>query len=184
MTRSETTQVRVQGLQPAQVIAGLVGLVYLVGGIAGLIRTGFADYTANGQQVVLVFTVNGLHNTVNVVIGLLGLLMAVSSGLARAYGWILFVGWGLVSVWGLMLTGVISGNAVASWGNPLNLNAADNWLHIISALLGLVIAIMPARKVVQVTARAPFPDTAATSGEIPQQSRRDVGWHRRGGTAH
>jgi hypothetical protein len=167
-----------------QVVAGLVGLVYLVGGIVGLVRTGFSGYTANGQQVVLVFTVNPLHNTVNVVVGLLGVLMAFNSGLARAYGWILFVGWGLVSVWGLMLTGVISGNAAASWGNPLNLNAADNWLHIISALLGLLIAIIPARKVVQVTVTAPSADSGATSSEIPQQSRRGTGWHRRGDTAH
>ena len=185
MARSESAQVRVHGLQPVQVLAGLVGLVYLVGGAVGFGRTGFADFAGHQHVMLLGFMINPLHNLVHVVVGVLGVLTASGSGLSRAYGWILFVGYGLISIWGLMLTGVISSNPVSNLGNPLNINAADNWLHIFTALLGLVIAIMPARKAVHVPATQTAPagttdTTATTTEERPGRSF----LHRRRHVAH
>ncbi|TNC23452.1 DUF4383 domain-containing protein [Amycolatopsis alkalitolerans] len=144
-----------QGLQPVQLLAGLVGLVYLVIGIIGFTRTGFGNFAGHHDVRLLGFMINPLHNVVHVVVGGLGLLAALSSGLSRTFGWILFIGYGLVAIWGLMITGVISSNPLSGWGNPLDLNDADNWLHIGSAVLGLIMAIMPARKVVHMATPEP-----------------------------
>lgn len=152
---ANSTEIRVQGLQPVQVFAGLVGLCYLVFGIFGLIRTGVAAFTGPHNVLVLGFMLNPLHAVMNIVVGALGLLMALSSGLARTYGWILFIGFGLVGVWGLMITGLIAANPLSGWGNPLNLNDNDNWLHLGTAVVGLIIAILPARKRVHAVTPSP-----------------------------
>ena len=183
MARSQDAHIRVQGLQPVQVLAGLVGLVFLAIGIAGFARTGFSDFTGNQQEMLLGFMINPLHNLVHVVLGVFGLLAAASSGLSRTFGWLLFIGYGLVSIWGLMITGVISSNPVSGLGNPLNLNSADNWLHIGSAVVGLLIAIMPARKRVHVPEAAEAPAATAdtdTGATEPVRHRRGS-WFRGGG---
>jgi hypothetical protein len=147
MVRSEKARIRVTGLQPVQMLAGLVGVVFLVAGIVGFTRTGFGDFAGHRPVFLLGFAVNPLHNLVNVVIGLLGLLMSVGSGLARTFGWLLLIACGGMFVWGLMITGALTSNPVSNAGNPLNFNDADNWLHLGVAFVGLLIAIMPARKV-------------------------------------
>jgi uncharacterized protein DUF4383 len=171
MTRSEKTHIRVHGLQPGQVLAGLVGLVYLVIGIIGFARTGLSGFAGNEHVMLLGLMINPLHNVVHIVVGLLGLLLATSSGGARAFGWMLLVGYGLVSAWGLMITGVISSNPVSGLGNPLNLNQPDNWLHVTSAALGLIIAIMPARKAVHVS----VPPEQVAPVETTATQREDAG---------
>ncbi|MEU4745076.1 DUF4383 domain-containing protein [Actinosynnema sp. NPDC023658] len=147
MTHHSTVgRVKVAGLQPAQVLAGLVGLVFLVLGVLGFVRTGFGDFAGDQHAMLLGFTVNPLHNVVHLAFGVLGLLMASTSGLARLYGWILFIGYGAVLLWGLALAGVFSANPVANLGNPLALNVNDNWLHLGIAAVGLLIAVLPARR--------------------------------------
>ncbi|XVV01675.1 DUF4383 domain-containing protein [Actinosynnema sp. CA-248983] len=150
MTHSTVGRVKVAGLQPAQVLAGLLGLFFLVAGVAGFVRTGFGDFTGDQHAMLLGFAVNPLHNVVHLAFGVLGLLMATGSGLARLYGWIVFLVYGLVLVWGLMLAGLVAVNPVERLGNPLALNTNDNWLHLGLALFGLLIAVMPARRKVVV----------------------------------
>jgi hypothetical protein len=145
-TTAGRVRVRVAGLQPAQVLAGLVGLLLIVAGVAGVLRTGFGEMTGHDHSMLFGFAVNPLHNVVHLAIGVLGLLMASSSGLARTYGWLFFLGYGAVFVWGLMIEGIVSRNPVSGAGNPLNLNAADNWLHLGFAAVGLLIAVAPARR--------------------------------------
>lgn len=165
MARSKDAHIRVKGLQPVQVLAGLVGLAYLALGVVGFARTGLGDFAGHQDVNVLGFQVNPLHNLVNVVVGVLGLLTATWSGLSRAYGWVVFLGFGAVGIWGLMITGVVSTNPVSNLGNPLNLNDADNWLHLVTAVVGLIIAIAPARKVVHVVQPEPAPEAADTAGQ-------------------
>ncbi|GAA4668156.1 hypothetical protein GCM10023214_72860 [Amycolatopsis dongchuanensis] len=175
MARSKDAHLRVQGLQPVQVLAGLVGLVYLAAGIVGFARTGLGNFAGNQHEMLLGFMINPLHNLVHVVVGVLGLLTATYSGLARTYGWVLFVGYGLIAIWGLMITGVISSNPVANLGNPLNLNNADNWLHVGTAVLGLIIAVMPARKVVHVVEPEPATTATTTTTTAPTEPIRTGG---------
>jgi hypothetical protein len=136
-------------MQPAQVLAGVVSLLLLAAGIYGYTKTGF-----NGDTRLFLygFAVNPLHNLVNCAVGVIGLLLATGSGRARTFGWFLFAGFGLLFVWGLMLTGALTTNVVSGWGNPIELNAADNWLNLGIAAVGLLVAMMPARKQVEVEA--------------------------------
>ncbi|MGM1061271.1 DUF4383 domain-containing protein [Saccharothrix sp. Mg75] len=146
MTHSTVGRVKVAGLQPAQVLAGLLGLVFLAFGVVGFLRTGFGDFAGDQHAMVLGFAVNPLHNVIHLAFGVLGLLMATGSGLARLYGWIVFLAYGAVLLWGLALAGVFAGNPVSGLGNPLALNTNDNWLHLGLTLAGLLIAFVPARR--------------------------------------
>ncbi|MDX8034399.1 DUF4383 domain-containing protein [Lentzea sp. BCCO 10_0856] len=136
--------VKVAGLQPVQLLAALAGIAFIVFGVVGFTRTGIGDWAA--QSFVLGFSVNPLHNLVLVAVGVLGLLMALGSGLARLYGWLLFIGSAAIFVWGLMITGILARNPAEQFGNPLALNTNDNWLYLGLALFGLLLAVLPARR--------------------------------------
>ncbi|SFR28583.1 protein of unknown function [Lentzea waywayandensis] len=139
-----THRIKVAGLQPVQLLAGLAGIAFIVFGVVGFTRTGVGDWAAN--SFVLGFSVNPLHNTVFVAVGVLGLLMALGSGLSRLYGWLLFAGFAALFVWDLMITGILAQNPAEQYGNPLAVNANDNWLHLGLAVFGLLLAVMPARR--------------------------------------
>lgn len=125
---------------PHQWIALVVGAVFLVIGVAGFFITGFDGFTEHDEDQHLIgFTINPLHNVVHVVIGLLGVLMWRTSSGARAFGWILVVAYGATFVYGL----IVQGDPDLDF---LNLNTADNVLHIVSAVVGLVIALWPRRR--------------------------------------
>ncbi|MEU4805962.1 DUF4383 domain-containing protein [Actinosynnema sp. NPDC023587] len=169
MTNSTVGRVRVAGLQPAQVLAGLLGLAFLVIGVAGFMRTGFGDFAGEQHSMLLGFAVNPLHNVVHLAFGVLGLLMATGSGLSRLYGWIVFLAYGLVLIWGLMLVDVVSANPVERIGNPLALNVNDNWLHLGIAAVGLLIAVLPARRKI-VTPEEPVVEPVAERDESIRDS--------------
>lgn len=57
---------------------------------------------------------------------------------ARIYGWALAIGYGATFIYGIIAVGDPDLNF-------LNINNPDNGLHIVSALLGLAIALWPAR---------------------------------------
>ncbi|MEV6711786.1 DUF4383 domain-containing protein [Lentzea sp. NPDC051208] len=139
-----THRIKVAGLQPVQVLAGLAGIAFIVFGVVGFTRTGIGDWAA--QSFVLGFSVNPLHNLVMVAVGVLGLLTALGSGLARMYGWLLFAGFAALFVWDLMITGILAQNPAERFGNPLAVNVNDNWLHLGISLFGLLLAVMPARR--------------------------------------
>ncbi|SER41724.1 protein of unknown function [Lentzea xinjiangensis] len=136
--------VKVAGLQPVQLLSALAGIAFIVFGVVGFTRTGMGDWAA--QSYVLGFSVNPLHNLVFVVVGVLGLLMALGSGTARLYGWLLFAGFAALFVWDLMITGILARNPAEEFGNPLAVNTNDNWLHLGIALFGLLLAVVPARR--------------------------------------
>jgi hypothetical protein len=121
-----------------QLLALVFGAVYLLVGIVGFFITGFDDFAGNSQhEMLLFFMINPLHNIVHIVIGVAGLLLARTLAGARTYGWLLAVGYAAAFVYGLIAVG-------ESW-DFLNINAADNVLHLATALVGLVIALGPVR---------------------------------------
>ncbi|SEP49959.1 DUF4383 domain-containing protein [Amycolatopsis saalfeldensis] len=174
MVHAHGARIRVEGLQPAQVLAALVAVVFLVFGIVGFTRTGFGDFAGHHDAGFWRFSANPMNNLVHVVTGLLGLALAFGSGRARVFGWLLFLGYGVLFVWGLMIAGTITANPFANAGNPLDLTASDNWLHLGIAALGLVIAVLPARRRVRVPEEAADPvtpaDTNAVSGTTVERS--------------
>lgn len=167
---AESVRARVQ---PTQVLAGLVGLAFLALGVIGFAHTGVNDFAGQGHAMLWgVFAINPLHNVVHLLFGLVGVLLALTSVTARLYGWVLFAGYGLVLIWGLMLVGLTSTNPVSELGNPLNLNVADNWLHLGIAVLGLVIAIVPLRR--RIVDTEPEPVQEPATDPVPAQQPQTV----------
>ncbi len=131
---------------PSQYLALVVGLVFTLAGIAGFFVTGFdfiSDFDEffdpNTNQFLLGLEVNPAHNVVHLVLGLAGLALGMSKAGARAYGALLFVGYAATFVFGLF---AVENRDI----NFLSLNMADNWFHLASALVGLVIAVLPGRR--------------------------------------
>lgn len=126
--------------QVHQWLALIVGLAYLVVGIWGFFITGFDGFTEDDHsETLLGFAINPLHNIIHLAIGVLGVILWTTDRSARTFGWILVVGYGAAFVYGLW---AVNDEDI----NFLNINAADNVLHAVSAVLGLVIALWPARR--------------------------------------
>ncbi len=124
-----------------QMLALVFGAVYTLVGIVGFFVTGFNDFFAHDTgESLLGFEINGFHNVVHILIGVAGLVLARTLAGARTYGWLLAVGYGAALLYGLFAIG-------KDW-DFLSLNAADNWLHGLTALVGLVIALGPVRTAV------------------------------------
>ena len=124
-----------------QMLALAFGAIYLLVGVVGFFITGFGNFFAHDtNQTLLGFEINGMHNVVHIVIGVAGLLLARTLAGARTYGWLLAIGYGAAFVYGLI--------AINKPWDFLSINAADNVLHILTALVGLVIALLPVRNAV------------------------------------
>jgi hypothetical protein len=123
-----------------QLLALAFGVVYLLVGIVGFFITGFDNFFGHTDETLIVFDINPAHNVVHILIGLAGIALARTLAGARTYGWLLAVGYGAAFLYGLFAVG-------QDW-DFLNLNWADNVLHVLTALVGLVIALMPVRDTV------------------------------------
>ena len=120
---------------PVQNAAKLVGVVFLLVGIAGFIpgiTTNLydgLDFAGDGSEAELLglFQVSVLHNIVHALFGV-GIFMAATPEGARTF----LIGSGAIYVL-LFLLGIIGG---ADW---IPANDADDWLHLVLAvgLLGL-----------------------------------------------
>ena len=133
---------------PIQLAATVVGLSFLVAGVAGFIP----GITTNAGNIALyghespamllgIFQVSVLHNVIHLAFGVAGLAMAKSA--AKTY---LVVGGAIYLV--TWLYGVAIGPATNL--NFVPLDDADNWLHLAAgaamALLGIVLGKTPAHK--------------------------------------
>ena len=115
---------------PAHLYALLFGATLLVVGLVGFAANSSFDTGAgvSGDELV-VFEVNGWHNLVHIASGLVGLALWRNPATARSFA----LGFGLV--YGLVtLLGFIDGNDVLGL---LPVNAADNVLHLLIALIGV-----------------------------------------------
>jgi hypothetical protein len=146
-TRS-SARIRRAGMQPVQWLAGLTGLALLVLGIVGFTRTGVSDWTSSNVATVIGFHLTAGRSLIYVIAGAFGLLMALLAGTARLYGWLLLIGSAALTLWGLAVVGTFSSNPVSGMGNPLALGISDNWWHAGGMLLGLIVAVLPARRVI------------------------------------
>ena len=121
------------GSTPVQNVAKLVGVVFLLVGIAGFIpgiTTNLydgLDFAGDGSEAELlgIFQVSVLHNIVHALFGV-GIFMAATPEGARTF----LIGSGAIYVV-LFLLGIIGG---ADW---VPINDADNWLH-----LGLAVGLL------------------------------------------
>ena len=112
--------------------ARIVGIIYLIAGIAGFIP-GLAqpDPTMPGMSIVLgLFPVNLLHNVVHLLVGLAGLGLAGSLANARTYFKTLAVVFALLAILGSIQV------ASTLWG-LLPLGGLDIGLHALTAILAI-----------------------------------------------
>lgn len=111
------------------------GAVLLVLGVAGFFwETSFAVGTSAGveQDFLLdAFAVNGWHNLVHLLTGVLGLVAATNYAYARAYALGLGVVYALVA-----LLGFVAASEDNLFG-LLAINTADNLLHALIAVAGI-----------------------------------------------
>jgi hypothetical protein len=124
---------------PVQNVARLVGIVFLLVGIAGFIPGVTTDLYAglefagdDGTSELLgLFQVSVLHNIVHGLFGIAGLALAATAGGARTY----LIGGGAIYV-ALSLLGIVGG------GDWIPVNDADNWLHLLLGvgMIGLGVA--------------------------------------------
>jgi hypothetical protein len=115
---------------PAQLYSLLFGIVLLAVGILGFIAdSSFGTGSDVEGSDFIIFEVNGWHNIVHILSGLLGLALARRRDTARAYA----LGFGsvylVVTIWGF-----VTGDQVL-WLIPVD--AADNVLHLLIAAAGL-----------------------------------------------
>ena len=119
-----------------QNVARLVGIVFLLVGIAGFIPgvttnlyEGLEFAGNDGTAELLgIFQVSVLHNIVHGLFGLAGLALAATPSGARTY----LIGGGAIYL-ALFVIGVIGG------GDWIPVNDADNWLHLLlgAGMIGL-----------------------------------------------
>jgi hypothetical protein len=131
---------------PVQNVTRLVGIVFLLVGIAGFIPgittnlydgLEFAGNDGNAELLGL-FKVSILHNLVHGLFGIAGLALAKTASGARTF----LVGGGAIYVV-LWLLGLVGG---ADW---IPSNSADDWLHLVLGigLIGLGVVLTRDRTV-------------------------------------
>ena len=112
-----------------------VGVFYTLLGVAGFGITGFESVPEHSGHQLLGVAVHPTHNLVHLVVGVSGLALARRPFGVQAFGWLLLLGFGVSFVYGLVATG-------ESW-DLLGLDWANNWVHLVSALIGLGLTLVP-----------------------------------------
>jgi hypothetical protein len=123
-----------------QVTALVLGAGYLLLGMLGFF---FLQDTATATlaghdtgDVMLFLELNGITNVLHLVLGVVGMVCATTLTRARGYGVLQAVVGGALFLFGLFAVG---DPAI----NVLSVNWGDNILHVLTALVGLGIAVGP-----------------------------------------
>jgi len=124
---------------PARLYAGLAGATLAVAGIIGFFYSSDFGSPGNVDAVFGILDVNGWHNVVHILTGVLGLL-AFSAGAyaARQYALALGVLYVIVAVWGFVV-----GDGASILG-IIPVNTEDNVLHALIGVAGLAAGLATA----------------------------------------
>jgi Domain of unknown function (DUF4383) len=122
-----------QSPTPARLYATSVGTVLTIAGIAGFFYS--ASFGSPGEigELLGAFAVNGWDNVLHLATGLLGL--AAAGYAPRRYALALGLVYLVVAVWGLIVS---DGGSIAG---VLPVNTADNVLHLLLGLAGIVAGV-------------------------------------------
>lgn len=134
-------------MTPAQIGAGVIGVVFLLLGILGFIpgvTTNYGELTfvspESGAMLLGVFGVNMLLNIVYLVFGVIGLASARSESATKPFLLVAGVIFLLLWVLGLLIDAESSVNILA-------VNTATNWLHFVLGIVMVVgAAALPGRR--------------------------------------
>lgn len=126
-------------MKPGQYFALIIGVLFLLIGVAGFIpalvtppasspdAVGLGITTGYGDLMGL-FPINLLHNIVHLVVGLAGIFASISLGSARLFSGILAIFYGVLAISGLFLPTQSTLGFIPIFGN-------DVWLHAITAAI-------------------------------------------------
>ncbi len=121
---------------PAQLYTLVLGVVLVLVGILGfLVEPSFGVGDKAERGTLILFDINGWHNVVHLLSGIVGLAMAGTAAKARLFA----IGYGVVYV---LVT--ILGFVVGDGGLLLSLipiNTADNLLHLAIAVSGIAVGL-------------------------------------------
>ena len=143
MTQAVAVDRNRTGRTPVQTVALVVGIVFLLVGVAGFIpglttRYGDMSFAGTGSMAMLlgVFQVSILHNVVHLLFGIVGISASRSARGAKLFLVVGGIVYAVLWIYGLAVP-------MTSQANFVPLNSADNWLHLVLAvgmiLLGLVV---------------------------------------------
>ena len=120
----------------AQIYVMALGSVLVLVGLVGfLVEPSFAVGDSAERGTLILFDINGWHNAVHLLSGIVGLAMVGTAAKARMFA----IGYGVVYV---LVT--ILGFAVGDGGLLLSIipiNTADNLLHLAIAVTGIAIGV-------------------------------------------
>ena len=158
----EDARHRDRGRTPAQWYCTLAGLALLLAGIAGFIVDSTFDTGGNiDGDALLGFEVNGWHNIVHLLSGLVLLAAAAKRASAKAVALAFGIVYGAVA-----LVGLIDGDTVLGL---IPVNPADNILHIALSALG-ILAALASDKDDRHVAEDRAKDTSGTTGRRVETS--------------
>jgi len=118
-----------QPASPARLYATAVGAVLTIAGIIGFFYSSSFGSPGTVDEIFGAFAVNGWHNVLHLVTGLLGL--AAAGYLARTYALAVGLLYVVLAIWGFIVGG---GDAILS---IIPVNAEDNVVHLIIGVFGL-----------------------------------------------
>lgn len=135
-------------LDAGRKLALTIGVAYVLVGVLGFFVTGFDDFAKPTDEKLLgIFQLNPLHNIVHLLVGFGGLALYKRRDTAKLYGIALAAAYGLTFAYGLM----VAGKDTAA--NFISLNGADNGLHLVSAIAGVLIVVLVGRTAAAVPSR-------------------------------
>ena len=147
---SHTTTDRVGYAEtPVQKAALILGVVFLLVGIAGFIpgitsgvdQLEFASHTSEAM-LLGIFQVSILHNLVHALYGVAGLAMARTASASRSYLIVGGIVYAVLFIYGLFVPHDSAANFVP-------LNSADNWLHLVLAVAMIALGFLLGRDAVR-----------------------------------
>jgi len=138
-----------QQRSPAQLYALVFGVVLVGAGIVGFFYSADFDSPGDVDAVLGILDVNGWHNVVHIVTGLLGLAVIGSYGYARTYAFGLGAVYIVVAIWGFI---VGDGDQILS---IVPVNTEDNVLHLLIGISGIAAGLATPAQPAPTTAPPP-----------------------------
>src|SRR3954470_7081131 len=121
---------------PAQLYALIFGAVLTIAGITGFFyNSEFTSDKSVRDAVFGILDVNGWHNVVHVLTGIVGLALAASYASARGYALTLGIVYIVVAIWGFIIG---DGDSILS---IIPVNTEDNILHLLIGITGIAAGV-------------------------------------------
>jgi Domain of unknown function (DUF4383) len=125
-----------EGKTLAQVYALTLGGVLVLVGILGfLVEPSFGIGDSAERGTLIAFDINGWHNVVHLLSGVVGLAMAATAAKARLFA----IGYGAVYVLVTVLGFIVGDGGLLLSLIPIN--TADNLLHLAIAVTGIAVGL-------------------------------------------